>query len=203
MTASSTPDPVTRYFAEQAQGYAEASARWPWAPVRGWESRAILGALGDLDDVVVWELGCGAGFYTRRLLEAGAARVVAVDAAPAMVAQLPRERVRALVGDAARVDPGERFTHVLSAGMLEFVADPAAVLAHVARYTSEGACFVLLTPEPHLLGRAYRAFHRLHGLEVGLFGAARMAALAGQTGWAVRSHVLVAPLAGVTRLERV
>lgn len=202
MEGSSTLSAVLRYFDAQASGYLSSSGRWPWAPVRRRESAAVLAALGGLRGAVVWELGCGAGFYTRLLLQAGAARVWAVDASAQMVRQLPEHGVVGVVGDAALIAPEEPFSHVLSAGMLEFVPDPGAVLAHVARHAAPGTRMVLLTPEPHALGWLYRRHHGRNGLQVGLFGAERVGSLAAGSGWMVRSHERVAPLAGVSCLER-
>lgn len=191
---------VLEHFDRRAASYHDASTRWPWSRVRAVESAAVFEALGDVTDRRVLELGAGAGFYTRALLDRGAASVVAVDLAPGMVAALPDRRVEGVVGDAATVVLDETFDVVLSAGLLEFVDDPAAVLANAARHASPGARMVLLVPAKGLVGTLYRAFHRSGGVTVRLFSPADLARLADATGWeagtVVRAHAyaLVLPL---------
>lgn len=63
----------------------------------------VFSRLGDLRGRVVADVGCGPGVVTRKFLEAGAARVFAIDASPSMLAQVaddPRVvRVRAHLED--------------------------------------------------------------------------------------------------------
>ncbi|MCB9665419.1 MAG: class I SAM-dependent methyltransferase [Alphaproteobacteria bacterium] len=193
---------ISRHFDERASGYHPASLRPPWRWVRDLESRAVLQALGDVEGQEVLELGCGAGFYTRLLAERGAARIVAVDASAAMVDQLPAGRVRGVVGDAATVDVGGPFSLLLSAGMLEFVPDPVAVLANAARHARAGARLVVLVPPRSLGGRMYARHYRTRGIRVNLFGAPELRALAQRTGWASQGEVTVHPFALVATLRR-
>lgn len=162
--------------------------------------RALLGDVAGQD---VLELGSGSGFYTRELLRAGARHVWAVDVSAAMLGGLPCGPVTRVEGDAASVTLGRRFPALLSAGMLEFVPDPAAVLSNAAHHAESGARFVLLVPRNSMLGRAYRAFHAAHGLRIRLFDRIELETVAARSGWEV-SAVLPAPAFSlVMRLVRV
>jgi SAM-dependent methyltransferase len=103
--------------------------------------------LGDIAGLEVLELGAGAGFYTRELTRRGARQVWAVDISSAMLAALPAGRITPVLGDAAMIRLDRRFPVPLSTGMLEFVADPAAMLANAAHHAEASARFVILVPQ--------------------------------------------------------
>jgi SAM-dependent methyltransferase len=191
---------VEAYFSAVAGRYQQASTHALWRRVREREARAVFALLGPIAGEEVLELGCGAGYYTRLLLERGARHVVAVDLSARMLAELPTGPVTPLCGDAATLDPGRRFGVLLSAGMLEFVPDPLAVLRNAARYAAPGAALTILAPTDTLLGRGYRRFHRRHGMEITLFDGATMARLAGSSGWRVADRRPAGPYSAATRL---
>jgi trans-aconitate methyltransferase len=102
---------------------------------------AVLDLLRPQPGERILDLGCGDGVLTRRIAETGAA-VVAVDAAPDMVAAA---RARGLD---ARVMPGQslafvrEFDAVFSNAALHWMRPPEAVLAGVARALKPGGRFV-------------------------------------------------------------
>lgn len=49
------------------------------------EAPSFFAALGDISGLSVLDLGCGAGLYTRRLQQRGAARLVGLDISPRML----------------------------------------------------------------------------------------------------------------------
>ena len=173
------------YFDEQAKGYDQASARWPWSMIREWEARNLMQLLGSVGGKSVLELGSGTGFYTRRLLELGAKHVWAVDISPRMLEMLPRENVTPLLGDAATVDPGRKFDLLFSAGMLEFAPDPPAVLKNEARLANKGAKLVMHLPGNGLAARCYAQFHKRHGVKINLFSRYGLTEVARRVGWNV------------------
>jgi SAM-dependent methyltransferase len=158
--------------------------------------------LGDVAGADVLELGAGSGFYTRELLRGGAHHVWAVDVSAAMLASLPKGPITAVHGDAATVRLGRRFPVLLSAGMLEFVPDPAAVLANAANHAEEAARFIVLVPRSNLAGSMYRRFHRSHGLSIHLFDRAWFETTAPQTGWSISTAINVLPFSLAVRLQR-
>ena len=123
------------------------------------------------EDRAALDLGCGAGFYAVRLADAGARPVVAVDAAPAMIAAVADPRIETFVGDATTVTLDRRFHLALLAGLLEFVADPIAVLANARRHLTPGGRIVALVPRTMSAGYLYRRFHRRHGFAIALLTA--------------------------------
>jgi SAM-dependent methyltransferase len=162
-----------------------------------------MSMLDDVAGLEVLELGAGAGFYSRELTHRGARQVWAVDISSAMLAALPAGRITPVLGDAATIRLERRFSVLLSTGMLEFVDDPAAVIANAAHHAEPGACFVILAPRASILGQLYRGFHRSHGIDVRLFDRNWFATFAPRSGWQVRTIAQVAPFSLIVRLQRV
>ena len=193
---------VEAYFTGVASSYHQASRGRVWGAVRRREAAALVAMTGDVTGREILELGCGAGFYTRLLLERGARHIWAVDLSEAMLSELPKTGVTAIRADASLADPGRQFDLLVSAGMLEFVPDPVAVFANAARLAMPGARLVALVPTRSILGRAYRLFHRRNGLSVRLFDAAALAAMAAASGWALSRIVPAGPYSAVADLVR-
>lgn len=119
----------------QAQRYA---ATAQFVPALG---GAVLELLDPQPGERILDLGCGDGVLTEKIVAAGAA-VVAVDAAPDMVAAA-RQR-----GIDARIMPGQslafdrEFDAVFSNAALHWMHPPEAVLAGVQRALKPGGRFV-------------------------------------------------------------
>jgi len=197
------PDPraVRRHFGQAARGYHRASTRWPWAWLRGREAAALLALVGPVEGRRVLDLGSGAGFYTRLLLERGARDAVVVDTSAAMIAQVPGDRTLRVVADAASVSLRRRFDVVLVAGLLEFVGDPVALLSNAAGLASSGAVLAALVPLEGPWGRLYRAYHRRHGIAARLYTPKGLATLASDAGWRMQATREVWPYTVVARLS--
>lgn len=193
---------VGEYFAEQAPEYRARSVRFPWSWVRKRELAAVRSLLGNVAGADVLELGAGAGFYTQDLISRGARHVWAVDMSPAMLASLPAGPITPVEGDAAVVSLDRRFAVLVSAGMLEFVPDPEAVLANAARHADPGARFAIIAPLGNLPGRLYRRFHRGHGFDIHLFDRAWFAAAAPRSGWRLATARRVGPFSLAVGLTR-
>jgi ubiquinone/menaquinone biosynthesis C-methylase UbiE len=191
---------VQAYYDSIAPSYQPASERFLWSIVRNREVAALFAMLGNVSGRDVLELGCGAGFYTRLLLDRGARHVFAVDISQKMLAELPQEKVTPVLGDAAVVDPGRTFDVMLSAGMLEFVTDPVAVFKNAVRYAAPGAKLVVLYPSTGVLARGYQWFHRRHGLAVSVFSSSAIGAAAEQAGWRVEATAKAGPYSACAKL---
>ncbi len=176
-------DAVTDYFEREAAGYDGLTESGPLRLVRRLESDAVFARLGDVSDQDVLEIGCGAGFYTRRLLQSGARHVWAVDLSAAMLRQLEDPRITTVQGDAAAFRLERKFPVILSAGVIEFLPDPAGLFANAAGHAEPGARMVVFGPRPSLIGRIYRRFHRRHGFEINLFDGPALSRLATDAGW--------------------
>jgi SAM-dependent methyltransferase len=195
-------DRVDEYFSGRASDYHARSTRFPWAWIRARELAAVRSLLGDVAGLDVLELGAGAGFYARELTGRGARQVWAVDISGAMLAALPAGRITPVLGDAETMRLGRRFPVLLSTGMLEFVRDPAAVLANAAHHAEAGARFVILAPQANILGHLYRRCHRSHGIGIHLFDRTWFETIAPRSGWQVRAMARVLPFSLVVRLHR-
>jgi ubiquinone/menaquinone biosynthesis C-methylase UbiE len=194
---------VETYFDGVASKYQQASESTLWGIVRRREAARLMARLGGVSGQEVLELGSGAGYYTRLLLKEGAAHVYAVDLSARMLEQLPKERVTAILADATQVNPGKPFQLLLSAGMLEFVPEPAQALSNAARYAKPGARFAILFPKRSLLGRAYRRFHANHGMNIRLFDRALLESLVRDTGWHLEQVEAAGPYSSTAVLVRI
>jgi SAM-dependent methyltransferase len=193
---------VREYFSARAPDYHTRSTHFPWVWMRSRESTVVGLLLGDVAGLDVLELGAGAGFYTRELTRRGARRIWAVDISGAMLAVLPPGRITPVLGDAATIRLDRRFPVLLSTGMLEFVDDPAAVLANAAHHAEADARFVILAPQANILGHLYRQFHRSHGIGIHLFDRTWFETFAPRSGWQVRAMARVPPFSLVVQLHR-
>lgn len=189
-------EPKPAYFDAASRSYAARGEAWPWSWLRRREEAAVFDLLGPVRGCEILELGCGAGYYTRRLISRGGARhVVAVDIAPGMVRQLPAEGVTGIVGDACAVELDRKFPVILSAGLLEFLEDPAALFQNARRHAMPGARLVVLAPGRGFFGALYRLYHRSHRVEARLFAEGDIRRLAGQSGWRIAQVRKVWPFA--------
>ncbi len=184
---------VLAYFASRAAGYDAAGRRGIWAWQRRREAATILALAGEVAGRSVLDLGCGCGFYARLLAAEGAGPVVAVDAVPAMLDQLDDPNIETIAGDIARIELERRFDRVILAGVLEFAAEPGAVLANARRHLAPQGRIVTLTPPANPAGRIYRAFHHRHGFHIGLFTPVRLAAVVDEAGLRVTASRFVPP----------
>lgn len=114
------------------------------------------------------DVGCGDG-ATAAWLQTRGAQVVGVDAVWEMTALARRRGVPSVVQDMEALGFRACFDWVLCIGALEFTASPGAAIAGLARCLRPGGRLVLLFPRRSLLGRAYAAYHRAHGLAIHLF----------------------------------
>ena len=191
---------VLTYFRQRAPEYSVASAAGFWGWQRQREAAVLRILAGDIKGRAVLDLGCGAGFYASRMADAGARKVVAVDASPAMIAAITDLRVERLMGDAATITLDRRFDVVVLAGLLEFVTDPIAVLTNARRHLKRGGRIVVLVPRQNFAGRLYRRFHRRHGFTVSLFDRVCFARMTKQVGLALLRSQAVFPFSDVHAL---
>ncbi|HIJ62510.1 MAG TPA: methyltransferase domain-containing protein [Rhodospirillaceae bacterium] len=193
---------VRRHFAGRAATYQADCGRGLWAWQRRREEARLFSLTGPVAGRTALDLGCGSGFYARRLADRGAEAVTAVDLSPEMIAALDDPRIAARVGDLATVRLERRFDLVILAGALEFSPAPAAALANAGNHLAEGGRLVALLPRDNWAGRLYRRFHRRHGITVGLFSRRDLDGLAAPAGLAVEAWRTVFPFAAACRMVR-
>ena len=125
-----------------AAAYSATGAAWEDGPGRIYDRLAevlVARAPVPLGGAGVLDVGAGTGAASRAALAAGAARVIAVDAAFGMLAHQAAARPPAVVGDAVAL-PFARaaFDAAVAAFSLNHLADPAAGLREMARVTRPG-----------------------------------------------------------------
>jgi SAM-dependent methyltransferase len=111
------------------------------------EKRAVLDALGPVEDKRVLEIACGTGRFTVMLAAAGA-DVVGLDISGAMLQQSREKARRAGVdlelmrGDAARLPfPDDQFDCVLAMRFFHLADTPASFLAEMRRVARDQVFF--------------------------------------------------------------
>lgn len=127
---------------ELAAAYSATGGVWQGGPGRIYDRLAevLIGASPvPLDGARVLDVGAGTGAATRAALAAGAAAVVAVDAALGMLAHRARGRPPAVVGDVVALPfAGAAFDAAVAAFSLNHLPEPAAGLREMARVTRPG-----------------------------------------------------------------
>jgi predicted TPR repeat methyltransferase len=190
---------VRSYFDSVAGGYSR-SRSWVWAYLRDAEARTLWRAVGDREYRNVMELGCGSGYYSRRLSSL-AGRFVCVDFSSKMLEQIDIPGVEKVNADIQEVTSDVQYDLILCAGALEFVQQPGRVFAKVESMLAADGRFVLLAPKRSCAGVAYRHFHRRHDVAVRLFTEADVLELALSSGLIVREAYDVFPLSTVFIIE--
>ena len=135
---TSDPSPVSGVGA----AYSATGSAWERGPARIYNRLAEL-VVAALPVAVAGgsalDLGAGTGAATRALLAAGAARVVAVDAAVGMLAHEAARRPPAVAGDALALPFATgAFDATVAAFSLNHLSDPGAGLREAARVTRPG-----------------------------------------------------------------
>jgi ubiquinone/menaquinone biosynthesis C-methylase UbiE len=129
---------VHRTYSEIAQEYDEIAHEYrdsKLLPFRDFaKSFSLFRLIGKLEGRTVLDLACGEGHYTRRLKQAGAARVLGVDISPEMI-KLAEESEKTgpvgcqySVGNAANLSLGERFDVVVGVYLLNYASSKAMLL---------------------------------------------------------------------------
>jgi len=193
---------VELYFETQAQDYQKKCQCWPWKWLRNREARSVITMLDDIRGRSFLEFGCGAGFYSRLLLEAGADHVWALDLSSRMLDQLPAHHITPILGDAAEIQIERQFDRAFSAGLLEFVSDPAMVLANLAGHVLAGGVATVLFPVANIAGFLYRFYHCRHGMFLNLFEINEFINMAQRTGWTVTATNRCGPFSAVVNMRR-
>lgn len=105
--------------------------------------RLALEACRPLEGRTVLDAGCGTGRFCLPLAKAGAARVVGIDFAPAMIERavdLAKQQgldgvCQFLQGDLLAWQPPEPFDYVLAVGLFDYVRDDRPLLARLREMT--------------------------------------------------------------------
>lgn len=129
------------------------------------ERPSVVAALGDVKGLIVLDLACGLGTFSRLLIELGAVSVVGVDISEAMVEgaqqasssmnEQDRNRLHYIVGDCSKPTTfeGGPFDLVFAGWFLNYAPDYETMLAmwqNIHSNLKPGGRFVGLTPNVEL-----------------------------------------------------
>jgi len=160
---------IEDYFNEKAGSYNQKSEGLKWAFFRKRELRSCMKLTEPQKGELIWDAGCGAGYYTRTLKKAGA-RVWAVDISKKMCEQISSEDAEKIIqGDISRIRLQQSFDKILCAGVLEFISEPYKAIGNLSLHLKKGGRLVLLVPRRSFSGCFYYLFHRSHHIEIKLF----------------------------------
>jgi len=166
---------VKAHFDAVAPTYEEQSTRGLWKWLRAREAAAVARLLGTgmMGDVL--ELGSGSGYYSRRVFGRGWRSLVCVDFSSEMLERCAVPGCTKVLADVQDYVSERQFDVILCAGVLEFLNQPEAVFANVAKMLRPDGTFIALLPRVGFFGYCYRAFHRWgHGVPIRLFHVAQI-----------------------------
>lgn len=121
------------------------------------EAYSLFAMIGDVSGLQVLDLACGDGIYSRRLKQAGAARVVGVDISQGMIdlAQAAEDReplgIEYVCEDAASMSGLGQFDLVVGAYLFHYAPNETALQAMldaVAKHLKPGGRFVGINENP-------------------------------------------------------
>jgi len=150
-----------------AERYRRAKAQ-PWRTHI--EAFTFLELIGDARGLSVLDVACGEGYYTRRVRQLGADRVVGIDLSPGMIELARREEaerplgVEYLVGDARDLSLTQPFDLVVAAFLLNHARsrdELVAMCAGLTRCLAPGGRFVTVNCNPardFSTGPSYRKY---------------------------------------------
>ena len=138
------------------------------SPIRTYiESYSLLRLVGDVRGKSVLDLGCGDGFYTRRLKALGATRVVGVDISSAMIGLAEAEERENPCGleyrcaDVQELDVRGRFDIVVAAYLLHYAqteAEMRRMCERIVAHLPAGGRFVTLNENPEQAAERYAGY---------------------------------------------
>jgi malonyl-CoA O-methyltransferase len=168
MSDQSQKAPIIAAFDAAADSY-DAASKVQRAIARKLVARAAQSRAAPPKTIL--DLGSGAGHVTGAALELWpAAEIVALDAAPAMLAALRVKYpgVKTLRRDASNLDRVERYDLILSSMMLHWLPDPRAALTQWREKLNPGGKLHVAVPVEGSLSE-WRDFLRVAGLADGLW----------------------------------
>lgn len=145
------------------------------------EAYTLDGLLPDLSGKAVVDIACGEGYYTRRLRQRGAARVVGVDLSPAMIelarSQEAKERLglEYRIGDGKNLPFESEFDLAFAAYFLNYAHDRRELqdmCDAIARSLKPGGRFITVNSSPMLDFDPARSY-RQYGFEAKISGPLR------------------------------
>jgi SAM-dependent methyltransferase len=142
VAAAMTPSESRSVDRAMLDAYSASALEWRDGPARVYGPLAddlVARSLRPWTGAAVVDIGAGTGVASAALVRSGARSVVAVDAAPGMLALDASRRPRAVVADARRLPfPDDSFDGAVAAFVYNHLDDPSRGLAEAARVVRPG-----------------------------------------------------------------
>lgn len=112
----------------------------------------IFSYLQPTDDDVIFDAGCGEGFYVMLLSQLTQAKIIAMDGNPALIAKAtqwvgPNKNVEWHVGDLVDLPfPNRHFSKIICSEVLEHLPDPVATLRELHRVLKDDGLLAITVP---------------------------------------------------------
>ena len=156
------------YFDSRADGYDRERNAGPISMLVSKEKKIVMSILDPRKDEDILDAGCGSGYYSLLVKEAGA-HPFGVDFSEKMVEELKKKGIPGQVANLETLSLEKKFDKVVCGGALEFTQQPEKALQAMSRHLKPGGKLVLVYPRKSLAGFIYRLFHRSHGVSIHLF----------------------------------
>jgi SAM-dependent methyltransferase len=175
---------VKKYYDTKAAQYDAERSTGFLARCVAKEQQAIMELLAVKKGDIIFDVGCGQGFYADLIRKKGAT-TFGIDISPKMVEEYKKKGFQGQVVDIQTTPVSKMFDKMLCAGALEFIPELDAALRNMAKSLRKKGTFVLLCPALSFMGLLYKAYHLTHGINVHLFTEGKIRELFGKNGLSI------------------
>lgn len=116
-------------------------------------------------DSIILDLGCGAGYYSKYLIENYQSQIYSYDFSGEMLKQLQGEKIKTFEVNLEMIteDQVPVFEYALAMGSLEFVNNLENLLRVLRLKAKKGSYIVILVPQDGIIAFVYRLIHQIWG----------------------------------------
>lgn len=182
---------IDDYFNRKAKFYSRDSKSLFWSMLRNAELKGFKKLIYNFERKIFLELGSGSGFYSNFLLLNGAKKVYAIDRSKKMIQHISNKKIKKFHLDAGNFNLNKKFSFILCMGLLEFVKSQEKILLNAKKHANSKSKIFILVPRNNLIGRVYKFFHKLNGINIKLFSLKNIDQLLDKTGWNIEKFVKV------------
>lgn len=197
-----TKPEIIHHFDLKAGAYSHGIQRWPWKFLKTREYNVISKNWPSLTNKRALDACCGSGFYTEKILAAGACSCLAIDISSKMLEQIKTPNVEKIQTNFSELKLANPVEFILCAGGLEFASSADDFFKSASRNTSSNGVFMVLYPPQTFTAKFYRAYHLLNGLRIQLFDSSTIDATAIRQGWYLKKRERAHNFADVAIYEK-
>ncbi len=157
------------HFNDKSTKYSFASEKKPWSYIRKREEIAFLNVLHKMSlhhDCNIMELGCGAGFYSKKLQHFTSNPLVLVDFSKSMLEKIKIKNSKKIccnINTFKRIQP---FDLIVAMGVLEFSANINNFFKIISENLDINGHAILMTPMYSILSIPYYLYHLKNGISL-------------------------------------